>query len=95
MLNRFFFVGSIPPTILKEPDFDIIFDPRVSLELPCLAKGDPSPIYSWTKNGQIFEPNIEDKRVLMATDSGSLTFIQPEMIDQGLYQCNATNIWGM
>ncbi len=85
---------SVPPTILTQPDPEIIFDPRVNLELPCLAKGDPSPIYTWTKNGQFYQPNAQTNHVTKATDSGTLTFTQPESIDQGLYQCNATNIWG-
>lgn len=84
----------MPPTILTEPDSEIIFDPRVNLELPCLAKGTPTPIYSWTKNGQLYQPTGQNNHVNIAIDSGSLTFTQPEMLDQGLYQCNATNIWG-
>ena len=84
----------MPPTMLIEPDFDIIFDPRVELELPCLAKGDPTPIYSWTKNGRLYNPNAENNEVIRASDSGSLTLMKPEILDQGYYQCNATNTWG-
>jgi hypothetical protein len=84
----------VPPTILTEPDPEIIFDPRISLELPCLAKSDPSPVYTWTKNGQYYEPNAQNNRVNKASDSGTLVFTHPESIDQGLYQCNATNVWG-
>jgi contactin 1 len=84
----------MPPTILTEPDSDIIFDPRVNLELPCLAIGDPTPVYTWTKNGQVYNPNAQNTRVIRATDSGLLTFTEPEIIDQGYYQCNATNTWG-
>jgi contactin 1 len=84
----------MPPSILTEPDAEIIFDPRVNLELPCLAKGNPTPIYTWTKNGQVYERNTQNNEVIMATDSGSLTFTQPQLFDQGWYQCNATNTWG-
>jgi neurofascin len=80
-----------PPTILTEPDSEIIFDPRINIELPCLAKGDPTPIYTWTKNGQFYEAN---NYVAMASDSGTLSFTQPQTIDEGWYQCNATNKWG-
>jgi len=84
----------MPPTILIEPDPEIIFDPRLNLELPCLAKGTPTPIYTWTKNGRFYQPNAQNNYVSIASDSGSLTFTQPQSIDQGLYQCNATNSWG-
>ncbi len=84
----------MPPTMLAEPDAEIIFDPRVHLELVCLAKGDPTPTYTWTKNGYPYQPNTPNNPVSMATDSGSLTFTQPAMIDQGWYQCNASNVWG-
>ena len=81
----------MPPAILIEPDADIVFDPRVNLELPCLAMGEPTPVYTWIKNGQVYNPNT---RVIQANDSGLLTFNEPEIVDQGYYQCNATNTWG-
>lgn len=84
----------LPPTIVTEPDVDIIFDPRTNLELPCLAQGNPTPSYSWTKNGRFYAINAQDNRVTIASDSGTLVFTQPQMLDQGWYQCNATNIWG-
>ena len=84
----------MPPKILTQPDSEIIFDSRINLELPCLAQGDPTPIYKWTKNGRYYEPTAQNNYVSMATDSGTLTFTQPQTIDQGLYQCNATNIYG-
>lgn len=89
-----FVLVPMPPTISNEPEIDLIFDPRVNLELPCVAQGDPTPIYTWTKNGQVFNSTEQKNRVTKATDSGTLTFIEPENIDQGYYQCNATNIWG-
>ncbi|CAF4169795.1 unnamed protein product [Rotaria sp. Silwood2] len=90
----FSIVHSMPPTILEESDSDIIFDPRINLELTCLAKGDPTPIYRWIKNGQFYAINAQNKHIFMANDSGTLIFTQPTVIDQGWYQCNATNIWG-
>lgn len=30
----------------------------------------------------------------MGSDSGTLIFTQAQVIDQGWYQCNATNMWG-
>ncbi|CAF0853285.1 unnamed protein product [Adineta steineri] len=84
----------MPPTILNEPNSEIIFDSRINLELPCLAQGNPTPIYSWTKNGQLYGINAQNNRVTMSSDSGTLSFLQPESLDQGWYQCNATNDLG-
>ncbi|CAF0804833.1 unnamed protein product [Rotaria sordida] len=90
------FVHSIPmpPTILTEPDPEVIFDPRVNIELPCIGKGNPAPIYTWTKDGRFYEPSAQNNRVAMGSDSGTLIFTQAQPIDQGWYQCNATNMWG-
>ncbi|UJR16314.1 hypothetical protein I4U23_003220 [Adineta vaga] len=92
----FSFVQSIPmpPSILTEPDPEVIFDPRVNIELPCLAKGNPAPIYTWTRDGRFYEPSAQNNRVAMGSDSGTLIFTQAQTIDQGWYQCNATNMWG-
>ncbi|CAF4028111.1 unnamed protein product [Rotaria sordida] len=93
-IDRLHIALSMPPTILKEPDSDIIFDPRINLELICLAKGDPTLVYTWTKNGLLYTIDTQNNNVIMANDSGTLIFTQPQSIDQGWYQCNATNIWG-
>jgi hypothetical protein len=84
----------MPPTILTEPDPEVVFDPRVNTELPCLTKGNPAPIYTWAKDGRFYEPNAQNNRVAMGSDSGTSIFTQAQMIDQGWYQCNATNMWG-
>ncbi|CAF2121861.1 unnamed protein product [Rotaria magnacalcarata] len=84
----------MPPTIFTEPDPEVIFDPRVNIELPCIGKGNPVPIYTWTKDGRFYEPSAQNNRVAMGSDSGTLIFTQAQTIDQGWYQCNATNMWG-
>ena len=84
----------MPPSIVTEPDPEVIFDPRVNIELPCLAKGNPAPIYTWAKDGRFYEPSAQNNRVAMGSDSGTLIFTQAQVIDQGWYQCNATNMWG-
>jgi len=89
-----FYLVPMPPVILTEPDPEVIFDPRVNIELPCLAKGNPAPIYTWTKDGRFYEPSAQSNRVAMGSDSGTLIFTQAQTIDQGWYQCNATNMWG-
>ena len=85
----------MPPTMVIEPDSDIVHDPRLNLELPCLARGNPTPIYTWTKNHkQSYELVGQNSRIVMTNNSGTLYFNQLQKIDQGWYQCNATNVWG-
>ena len=77
------FLVSLPPTLIQQADSEIIFDPRMTLELPCLANGDPTPVYTWTKNGQIYDLYSQNESVVMASDSGNLIFTEPQTIDQG------------
>ncbi|CAF1296253.1 unnamed protein product, partial [Didymodactylos carnosus] len=84
----------MPPTITSEPDPEVIFDPRVNIELICQGKGSPAPVFTWTKDGRFYEPSAQNNRVAMASDSGTLIFTQAQTIDQGWYQCNATNQYG-
>lgn len=90
-----------PPTITKQPDHLQLFQvPTTSDEtirpftLECEANGSPAPTYYWLKNGHKFDPVAYDKRISQTSKRGSLTFTQPESVDEGLYQCFATNIHG-
>ena len=56
------------------------------MELPCLATGNPTPVYTWLKDGRFYST--------MNSELGTLTFAQPTPDDQGWYQCNATNSLG-
>ena len=80
-----------PPTIIRQADKEIIFDPRINIEIPCVAKGDPAPKYTWTKDKRIYDPSSQNNRVAMKSNAGTLIITNPSAADQGWYQCNATN----
>lgn len=46
------------------------------------------------KNGQEFEYVSYDKRISQQPKRGTLVFSKPEIVDEGLYQCFATNRYG-
>ncbi|VDP23324.1 unnamed protein product [Soboliphyme baturini] len=66
--------------------------PKFSLK--CSAKGDPEK-YTWYKNGVLFP--IDETRIVWQRpgQSGTVTFLHPEESDQGFYQCNVSNIFGV
>ena len=64
----------------------MIVDRTLPVELPCLAQGNPTPIYTWIKDGEILRES--------SNESGTLVFPQIQFNDQGIYQCNATNRLG-
>uniref|UniRef100_A0A8D2L910 Neurofascin n=1 Tax=Varanus komodoensis TaxID=61221 RepID=A0A8D2L910_VARKO len=86
-----------PPTITKQSVKDYIVDPRDNIFIECEAKGNPNPIFSWTRNGKFF--NIaKDPRVSMKHWSGTLAVDfrsggRPEDYE-GEYQCFARNDLG-
>ncbi|NXP24240.1 CNTN6 protein, partial [Scytalopus superciliaris] len=57
-----------------------------SLFWECKAKGNPSPSYSWLKNGQ---PLVSEGRIQI--ENGTLIIPVLNMSDSGLYQCVAEN----
>lgn len=90
-----------PPTMIKQPPHEQLY--RVAhnqdekdhpFTLDCEAKGVPEPEYRWTKNGDIFEYDVYDKRISQQPRSGTLVFTKPEDVDEALYQCFATNSRG-
>ncbi|NWX14884.1 NFASC protein, partial [Aegotheles bennettii] len=86
-----------PPTITKQSVKDYIVDPRDNIFIECEAKGNPIPIFSWTRNGKFFNV-AKDPRVSMRRRSGTLVIDfhsggRPEDYE-GEYQCFARNDYG-
>uniref|UniRef100_A0A8C0IHP2 Neurofascin n=1 Tax=Bubo bubo TaxID=30461 RepID=A0A8C0IHP2_BUBBB len=89
--------GSAPPTITKQSVKDYIVDPRDNIFIECEAKGNPVPIFSWTRNGKFFNV-AKDPKVSMRRRSGTLVIDfhsggRPEDYE-GEYQCFARNDYG-
>jgi hypothetical protein len=59
-----------------------------------VAKGDPTPRYTWTRDKRIYDPSSQNNRVAMKSNAGTLIITNPTAADQGWYQCNATNQYG-
>ncbi|KAG1714169.1 Neuroglian [Nymphon striatum] len=90
-----------PPYFTKQPKHELLFQVSAQADekdkpfvLECEAKGQPPPKYTWYKNGLVFQSDVYDKRINRQADRGTLVFISPAKNDEGLYQCNATNIHG-
>uniref|UniRef100_A0A1W7RA45 Neuronal cell adhesion molecule n=1 Tax=Hadrurus spadix TaxID=141984 RepID=A0A1W7RA45_9SCOR len=91
-----------PPSMLKEPLSEQLYqviahpDERDKpFTLECEASGNPEPTYNWTKNGKDFNYVSYDNRISQQPRRGTLVFTKPEDIDEGLYQCFATNSHGV
>ncbi|XP_034270355.1 neurofascin isoform X8 [Pantherophis guttatus] len=86
-----------PPTITKQSAKDYIVDPRDNIFIECEAKGNPTPTFSWTRNGKFFNV-AKDPRVTMRHWSGTLVVDfrsggRPEDYE-GEYQCFSRNDYG-
>ncbi|XP_063033998.1 neurofascin isoform X15 [Melospiza melodia melodia] len=86
-----------PPTITKQSIKDYIVDPRDNIFIECEAKGNPVPIFSWTRNGKFFNV-AKDPKVSMRRRSGTLVIDfhsggRPDDYE-GEYQCFARNDYG-
>ncbi|XP_032898721.1 neurofascin isoform X4 [Amblyraja radiata] len=86
-----------PPTITKLSPKDYIVDPRDNVVIDCAGKGNPTPIFSWTRNGKFFNV-AKDSRVSMRSRSGTLVMdfrYSGRAEDyEGEYQCSARNDHG-
>ncbi|XP_072886745.1 neurofascin homolog (chicken) a isoform X10 [Hemitrygon akajei] len=86
-----------PPTITKQSPKDYIVDPRDNVMIVCEGKGNPTPVFSWTRNGKYFNV-AKDSRVSMRSRSGTLVMdfrYSGRAEDyEGEYQCSARNDHG-
>ena len=85
----------MPPLITKEPDPEVVFRLPQRIDLPCLASGEPAPVYYWKRNGEEFYPGGNDGRVTIKSGEGTLQFERSLEGDEGVYQCFAQNEFGI
>ena len=67
-----------------------------SMNLNCIANGIPGVSYSWYINGTELTLDIIEaaERPRFTIQHNSLTITDVKKIDQGMYQCAATNLYG-
>uniref|UniRef100_A0A671KBV4 Neural cell adhesion molecule L1 n=1 Tax=Sinocyclocheilus anshuiensis TaxID=1608454 RepID=A0A671KBV4_9TELE len=84
-----------PPMIIKESPQDHIVDPVDPIIVECEATGNPTPVFTWTRNG-VYLNVARDPQVSMRWRSGTLEIFfwgRPDDYE-GVYQCTATNEFG-
>ncbi|KAL5015945.1 hypothetical protein ScPMuIL_005534 [Solemya velum] len=77
---------SVAPRITDSP-VDVTVSVGDTVRLPCRAIGHPVPTVRWTKNGNAlpFSPKFT------VASTGSLTIVNIQESDQGLFRCTAVN----
>ena len=86
---------TVPPLIIEEPPQEMAFREHESIEMPCVATGEPDPNYFWQMNEENFDPSGTDGRVATQPGVGTLIFADPLERDEALYQCFAENDVGI
>uniref|UniRef100_A0A4W5KK04 Cell adhesion molecule L1-like b n=1 Tax=Hucho hucho TaxID=62062 RepID=A0A4W5KK04_9TELE len=83
------------PTIIVQTAGPVIALPfEDSFSMRCEAKGNPQPVYRWTKNGQAVDP-LFDLGVKKERNNGSFVIHSGRLAQfQGKYQCYASNNLG-
>ncbi|XP_072928528.1 neural cell adhesion molecule L1-like protein isoform X2 [Hemitrygon akajei] len=85
-----------PPTITEQSHKKHVVYPTDDFVIKCEARGNPAPLFWWTKDGKEYDPS-QDHRVIPASNSG--TFIIKNnngnlKTFQGKYRCYASNELG-
>ncbi|XP_062570988.1 hemicentin-1-like isoform X1 [Saccostrea cucullata] len=82
-------IVQIPPTISSEGERDLIVLQGEPAFLNCDTQGDPEPQVTWKKKGVIIDPSSDPDITL--TPFGSLQFSSVKILDDGRYDCIASN----
>ncbi|GFO04375.1 neuronal cell adhesion molecule [Plakobranchus ocellatus] len=86
-----------PPSIIKEGWQTMYFQRQEEAKLPCMAVGEATLQYTWTKNGEELSahPDWNSERMYMQSGVGTLVIAFPHQSDQGYYQCRVSNACGV
>jgi hypothetical protein len=84
----------LPPSIKEEPDAEYIYRDSEEIILPCKAFGEPMPTYEWNKNGKILDVNLPNIHRSEDPTDGTITIRPSTVLDEGYYQCVASNQHG-
>ncbi|XP_032146386.1 neural cell adhesion molecule L1-like protein isoform X1 [Sapajus apella] len=83
------------PTIIKQSKVQVAFPFDEYFQIECEAKGNPEPIFTWTKDDNPFY--FTDPRIITSNNSGTFRIPNEGHIShfQGKYRCFASNKLGI
>lgn len=80
----------VAPTFIFTP-YDMEVHAGSTVEMPCYPEGEPLPTVSWNVNGR---PSLQNERYRIS-GTGSLYIHNVSLPDSGIYECVATNVYGV
>lgn len=80
----------LPPRLIHSP-YNIDAPKGSTIEVPCRADGEPTPVIVWRKDGSVLD---EDKVHRKISPVGSLYIRNVTFDDAGTYECSAVNDYG-
>ncbi|XP_063283112.1 neural cell adhesion molecule L1-like protein isoform X2 [Pelobates fuscus] len=88
-------VEQLPVIVDVSEESQVAFPVYEEFSIKCNAKGNPAPVYKWTKDGKQFNPNT-DPNIKTSDQSGSFTILPNDNISHydGVYRCYASNPLG-
>ncbi|XP_074951733.1 neural cell adhesion molecule L1-like protein isoform X2 [Phalacrocorax aristotelis] len=83
------------PTITEQSHTQVAYPFDEDFTIKCEARGNPQPIFNWTKDGKPFDL-LSDPRIVASNNSGTFVIQNRGIITnfQGKYRCFASNVLG-
>ncbi|XP_021265269.1 neural cell adhesion molecule L1-like protein isoform X2 [Numida meleagris] len=83
------------PTITEQSETQVAYPFDENFTVKCEARGNPQPIFNWTKDGKPFDL-LSDPRIITLNNSGTFVIQNHGIISsfQGKYRCYASNALG-
>ncbi|NXY88752.1 NCHL1 protein, partial [Alcedo cyanopectus] len=83
------------PTITEQSQSQVAYPFDEDFTMKCEARGNPQPIFNWTKDGKPFDL-LSDPRIVTFNNSGTFVIQNRGIITnfQGKYRCFASNVLG-
>ena len=72
---------TFPPNIYLQPALNLVYKINESVKLPCVADGNPTPVYTWQRQGNPFDPSANANRYAQWPNTGTLIINSPQVDD--------------
>ncbi|CAH2329423.1 neural cell adhesion molecule L1 isoform X1 [Pelobates cultripes] len=88
-------VEQLPVIVDVSEESQVAFPVDEEFSIKCNAKGNPAPVYKWTKDVKQFDP-YTDPNIKTSDQSGTFTILPNDNISHydGVYRCYASNPLG-